>query len=324
MARYILKRLGISLLIVWGVLSITFLLMRLAPGDPSSLYIRPEIDAKTVENIRRQMGLELPLWRQYFLWIGEFMRGNFGVSFTHHRPVSEILAEAIPNTLKLTGVVYFLQSIAGIVLGVITAVKRGTKLDLFITSFLLFLYSMPWFWLGLMAIMLFSLKLGWLPSSQMRSLHVSGGFWAESLDYIKHLILPASILAMPFAASTARFVRNSLAEALEQNYIRTAKAYGIKSWKILFQYALKNALLPLVTLFGLHLPFLLGGAVITEHIFAWPGLGTITVNAIFAHDFPVILASTFIAALTVVMGNQISDFLYLLVDPRVRTGLSKN
>lgn len=324
MARYILKRLAVSLLIVWGVLSITFLLMYLAPGDPASLYIRPEIDAKTVENIRRQMGFDLPLWRQYFHWIREFLSGNFGVSFTHHRPVSEILAEAIPNTLKLTVVVYFFQSIVGIILGVITAVKRGTKLDLVITSFLLFLYSMPGFWLGLMAILLFSLKLGWLPSSQMRSLTVSGGFWSESLDLVKHLILPASILAMPFAASTARFVHHSLSYVLEQDYIRTAKAYGIKSWKILFKYALKNTLLSLVTLFGLHLPFLLGGAVITEHIFAWPGLGRITVSAIFAHDFPVILASTFIAALTVVIGNQISDFLYFFVDPRVRTGLLKN
>ncbi|MFQ5677398.1 MAG: ABC transporter permease, partial [bacterium] len=137
------------------------------------------------------------------------------------------------------------------------------------------------------------------------------------------LILPAAILAMPFAASTARFVRSSLSEVLNQDYIRTAKAYGIPVRKILFQYALKNALLPLVTLLGLHLPFLLGGAVITEHIFAWPGFGRITVNAIFTHDFPVILASTFLAAVAVVVGNQISDLLYFFADPRIRTGPSR-
>ncbi|MFQ5675946.1 MAG: ABC transporter permease, partial [bacterium] len=187
MVKYILKRLGISLTIILGVLSLTFILVHLAPGDPSSLYLRPEIDSRTVENIRRQMGLDLPLWRQYFIWLREFITGNFGVSFAHHRPVSELLAEAIPNTLKLTVAAYVGQLIAGIVLGVLTAVKRGSKLDHAISSVLLFLYSMPGFWLGLMAILLFSLKLGWLPSSQMHSITITGGFRAEFVDFIKHL-----------------------------------------------------------------------------------------------------------------------------------------
>ncbi|MFQ5770942.1 MAG: ABC transporter permease, partial [bacterium] len=232
--------------------------------------------------------------------------------------VSAILRETIPNTLQLTLVVFVLQLIFGIFLGVFTALKRNSKLDMAISSVLLFFYSMPGFWLALMAILIFSLKLGWLPTSQMRSLHTLHGFWPVLWDRIHHLVLPAAVLAAPFIAYTARFVRSSLAEVLEQIYIRTAFAYGIKSRQILFKYALKNSLLPLVTLSGLYLPFILGGAVITEYIFAWPGMGRITVNAIFAHDFPVILATCFIAALTVVVGNLISDLLYVVVDPRIK------
>jgi len=318
MLQYISKRLLLSLVTIWGVLSLTFLIIHLAPGDPSSLYVKPEIDAKTVENIRRQMGLDRPIWQQYFMWIRESVRGNFGISFVQQRPVNEILGEAITNTLQLTVVVFVLQLIFGVFLGVLTAIKRNTKIDVSISSMLLFFYCMPGFWLALMAIMIFSLKLGWLPSSQMRSLYTVDSFWSEVVDRIRHIILPSSVLALPFAAYTARFVRSSLSEVLAQEYIRCAWAYGIKSTRILFKYALKNALLPLITLLGLYLPFLLGGAVITEYIFAWPGMGRITINAIFAHDFPVILASNFIAALTVVVGNLISDILYVAVDPRIK------
>lgn len=318
MLQYVIKRLLLSTIIVWGVLSITFLIIHTASGDPASLYLKPEIDHKTVENIRRQMGLDLPLWQQYILWIREFLKGNFGVSFVQHRPVREIFREAIPNTLQLTFVVFVLQLIFGVVIGVITALKRHSKLDLSINALLLFLFSMPGFWLALIAIMIFSLKLGWLPSSQMRSFLETEGFWRTLLDRVRHLILPVTVLAAPFVAYSARFVRASMTEVLAQDYIRTAYAYGIKQRRILFKYALKNALLPLTTLSGLYLPFLLGGAVVTEYIFAWPGMGRITVNAMFAHDFPVILGSTCIAALTVIVGNLISDLLYAVVDPRIK------
>ena len=169
-----------------------------------------------------------------------------------------------------------------------------------------------------MAVLVFSLKLGWLPSSQMQSLQIADGAWAQFTDRLRHLILPAGVLAAPFVAHTARFIRGSLSEVLQQDYIRTAYAFGIPARKVLFKYALKNAVLPLASLFGFYLPFLLGGAVITEYIFAWPGFGRITVNAIFAHDFPMILAGNFIAALAVVIGNLISDLVSKAVDPRIR------
>lgn len=318
MLIYIIKRLSFSLLLVWGILTLTFLIIHLAPGDPASLYVRPEIKSQTVENIRRQMGLDLPVWQQYFRWQREFCTGNFGISLTHQRPVSQVLAEAIPNTLQLTCVVFLLHWLLSVVLGVLMAAKRHTRLDTLLGSGLLFLYSMPGFWLALMAILVFSLKLGWLPSSQMQSITAMEGFGATVVDRIRHLILPAMVLAAPLTAYGARLIRNNLIEVLSQDYIRTAWAYGLNRGRILYIYGLKNALLPIATLSGLYLPFLLGGAVITEYIFSWPGMGRITVDAIFAHDFPVILASNFIAALTVVVGNFISDLLYVVIDPRIR------
>ena len=235
-----------------------------------------------------------------------------------HRPVSEIFIEAIPNTLRLTIFVFLIQLCLGIIIGVFTALKENSIWDIFINSMLLFLYSMPGFWVALIAIMIFSINLGWFPSSQMASMYHIEGFWPVIWDRIKHLILPAFVLSIPFITYTTRFVRSSLIDVLKQPYIQTAKAFGIKKSEIIFKYALKNALLPVVTLLGLYLPFLLGGAVITEYIFGWPGMGRITVDATFSHDFPVILASNFIATLTVIIGNFLSDVMYLFADPRIQ------
>ena len=323
MAGYIFKRLTVGVIIIWGVLTLTFAVIYIAPGDPASLYVRPDIDANVVQNLRNQMGLDLPVWKQYFKWTSGFIKGNFGVSFIQHRPVRTILYIAVLNTLKLTTVVFILQMIIGIILGAVSAFRANTKLDFLISNTLLFFYSMPGFWLALMLVLVFSYKLTWLPASQMQSLNISSGMGAIFVDRLKHIILPVFVLVVPLAATTAKFVRNSLVEVLSQEYIRTARAYGLKSSKILFKYATKNALLPLVTLFGLNLPFLIGGAVVTEYIFAWPGMGRTMVNAIFAHDFPVILASTFLAAVAVVLGNQLSDIIYTLIDPRIRLKNSK-
>ena len=320
MLKFIIKRISISIMIIFGVLSLTFMIIHLAPGDPASIYIRPEIDPKTVETIRQQMGLDKPIFQQFIFWIREIVTGNFGISFSHMRPVSAILWEATLNTLQLTVLVFFFQLVVGVCIGVVSAIKQNTKLDFGLNTCLLFLYSIPGFWLALMAILIFSLKFGWLPSSQMKSLITPDGIFPQILDRLKHLVLPVIILSTPFIAYTARFVRSSLIETLNQDYIRTAKAYGISKSKIVFHYALKNTLLPLITLFGLYLPFILGGSVITENIFAWPGVGRITVNAIFAHDFPLILATNFIAALTVIIGNLISDISYTFADPRIRLG----
>lgn len=317
MIAFIFKRIFLSLIIVWGVLTICFILMHLAPGNPASLYIKPEIGADVVANIKQQMGFDLPLWQQYFIWTKEFLTGNFGQSFSHHRPVSDVLRDAIPNTLQLTIVVLLVQYFIGIIIGVLTAVKKNSRLDISISTFLIFLYSMPGFWFALIAILFFSLKLGWLPPSQMSSIVEINEFIPFLWDRIIHLILPVSILSIPFIVFTARFVKASVSDELQKPYILNARAFNLNNNKILYHYALKNSLLPQVTLVGLYLPFILGGAVITEYIFAWPGVGRITINAIFTYDYPLIMASNFIAALTVVVGNFISDILYVLVDPRI-------
>lgn len=316
--KYIINRILISLVIIFAVLSLTFLIINLAPGDPSSMYITPEISPETVKLIRHQMGLDRPLWIRYICWLREFASGNFGISFSQMRPVSDIMRQATFNTLQLTIVVFIVQMVLGVFIGLFSAIKQNTKIDRGINSILLIFYSVPGFWLALMVILIFSLKLGWLPSSQMKSLLVVDGFLLQFWDRVKHMILPVTVLSLPFIAYTARFVRGSVIEIMGQDYIRTAKAYGINNSKILYQYVLKNALLPLMTLIGLFLPFILGGSVITDNIFSWPGMGQVTVQAIFAHDYPIILASNFIAALTVVTGNLISDILYCFVDPRIK------
>lgn len=319
--RYVLKRLFSALVIIWAVASITFVIMHLAPGDPVNIYIRPQIKPEVVENIRMQMGFDLPVWKQYFFWLKEMSSGNFGFSFIHQKQIGVLLAETIPNTLKLTLTVFVFQYIVGILLGVLSALKKDRFIDNLISNSILILYSMPGFWMAIIAIFVFSLKLGWLPSSQMNSFSVADGFWPAIWDTVSHLILPVIILSVPFIAYTTRFVRSNLIDILGQPYILAARCYGFSERKILFQYALKNALLPLVTFIGLYLPFLLGGAVITEYIFAWPGMGRITVTAIFSQDYPLILATTLIAAVSVVMGNLISDILYSLVDPRIKSGM---
>lgn len=318
MIHYLLKRIASSVIIVWGVLTITFFIMHLAPGDPTSIYLRPEINPDVVQSIRTQMGLDLPVWQQYFIWLKETILGNFGISYIHQKQVSDILTASLINTLRLTIIVLLFQFIAGIILGIISALKQNSKIDHSINGFLLFLYSMPGFWLAIILLLVFSLKLGWLPSSQMQSMYPIDGFWANLGDVISHLILPVFVLSTPFIAYTARFVRQGIIDELDQPYIFAAKTYGLHPIKIIYQYALKNALLPLVSLLGLYMPFLLGGAVITEYIFSWPGIGSITVNAIFTHDYPLILATTLIASIAVIIGNLISDLLYSLVDPRIR------
>lgn len=318
MGKYLIKRILLSLLIIWGVLSLTFLILHIAPGDPASVYISPDVPPEVVENIRHTMGLDKPLLQQYVLWMREFLTGNFGFSLFYKKPIGQILGRAIPNTLQLTIVVFVLQLFLGTLLGIFCGIKQNTRVDSIIDSGLLVLYSVPGFWLALIAIRVFSYSLGWLPSSQMASLAISGEFWTVFADRLKHLVLPVLVLSAPFIAYTARFVRGSYREVLNQNYIRTARAYGLKKEDIYFRFALKNALLPLGTLIGLYLPFLLSGAVITEYIFAWPGMGRVTIEAIFTHDFPLILATTFIGASAVVLGNLLSDLFYLIVDPRIK------
>ncbi len=321
MIGYLARRFGQSVLLVWLVLTITFFLLHLAPGDPMARYDDPEMDPHAVEEMRRKFGLDRPVGEQYLVWIGNFARGDFGLSLRYERPVADLLAEAIPNTLRLTVAAFIVYIVLGITLGIISAARKDSLVDRASSVTALLLYSIPSFWLALMLIMLFSLKLGILPSSHMESIEAAGLSGTALLaDRIRHLLLPAFVLGVASAASMARYMRGSMLDVLRQDYIRTARAKGLAEKKVLMKHALRNAAMPVVTITGLSIPFLLGGAVVTEKIFSWPGMGLLMVESIYTRDYPVVLAVNFIVAVMVILGNLLADIGYAALDPRVTLG----
>ncbi len=319
MTRFILRRVLVSVPLVWALATLTFFLIRLAPGDPVALYYDPQISPEVMEAVRERLGLDEPLHVQYAHWLLSLARGEFGVSFQYQRPVGEILRETIPNTLLLTFWALVLNLVVGIVVGMVSAIRHRSWVDHTTTLGALFVHSMPGFWLGLMLIILFSLKLGVLPASQMQSVNAEFlSLPARVWDRFLHFVMPVFVLGIGSAAAVARYVRGSLLDVIRQDYIRTARAKGAGERRVILRHALKNALLPVITLLGLYLPFLVSGAVVTETIFAWPGMGRLTVQAIFARDYPVIMATNLLAAIVVVAGSLLADVLYGIVDPRIR------
>ncbi len=320
MSRFLIGRLAASVLLIVALLSTVFFIVHLAPGDPVDLVNDPDLDAAGRAALRHEMGLDRPLGRQYLEWIsGVLLHLDFGRSLRLHRPVSSILGEAVPNTLLLTLPAYLVHLLVAVPLGVWFARRRGSRRERGATVGGLFIYSLPAFWLGLMLILVFSRWLGWLPSGGMYStgaadLSRGARFW----DLLKHLVMPVLVLGAASAMITARYLRNSMLEALGQDYILAGRARGLPENVLLWRHALRNALLPVVTLVGLNLPHLLGGAVVTEYVFAWPGMGRVAVEAIFARDYPVVMGATALSAVMVVAGNLLADLAYGLVDPRIR------
>ncbi len=279
---------------------------------------RQNIDPEVIELLRQKYGLDQPIHIQYVKWLGNLLQGDLGESFTYRRPVSSLMAEVIPYTLQLTILAVIFDALIGITLGIISAVKQYSVLDKTITLGSLILYSIPGFWLALMLVLVFSVNLGWLPTSQTRSFDYEFMSWYQKLqDLAWHLILPVFVLGIASAAGTARYMRNRLLEVLNEEYILAARARGLRERAVILKHALRNALIPIITIYGLSLPFLLGGAVIIETIFAWPGMGQLAVSAIQARDYPVILATSMIAAVLTVIGSLVADVAYALADPRV-------
>ena len=232
--------------------------------------------------------------------------------------MATLIAERIPFTLQLTVLALFFDALIGIALGIFSAIKQYSLADKAITLGSLIIYSIPGFWLALMLVLIFSVNLGWLPTSQTRSLDYELLSWFEKLlDLLWHLVLPVFVLGIASAAGTARYMRNRLLEVLSEEYILAARARGLKERAVILKHALRNALIPIVTIYGLSLPFLLGGAVLIENVFAWPGMGTLAVEAVRGRDYPVILATSMMGAVLVVVGNLLADVTYVLVDPRV-------
>lgn len=328
MPAYIVRRLLQAIPLLLGILTLVFILMHAAPGDPTALYMNPSIAPEVLEQMRRNWGLDQPLHIQYVRWMTSFLTGDFGISLAQNRPVAAILAERIPNTLILSGVSLLLIFAIGIAVGIIQAVRQYSALDNVLTFSALFIYSMPSFWLGLMLILVFAYKVyqvDWwpaflrFPASGMTSVNYEMlGFWSKFGDRFHHLVLPSIALGVSSAAGIARYMRSSMLDVIRQDYIRTARAKGLPERTVILKHALKNALLPIITLLGLYLPFLFSGAVLVEYVFAWPGMGRTIVEAIYQRDYPVVMATTFVFAVMVVIANLIADLLYAVVDPRIR------
>lgn len=319
----IARRLLQAGVIVFLVATFTFFLIHLAPGDPFSAamesgYLTPATRAQ----LRASFGLDRPLPEQYGLYLRNVARGELGYSFSMRRPVAEALSIAIPNTLLLMGVALAASFALGIALGVVQARKSGSLLDRGASTISLFFYSMPDFWLALMAILVFAYWIPVFPTTGMYDpvLHDYFTTWQKLGDRAAHLVLPAATLTLLTAAAIARHQRSAVLEVVGQDYVRTARAKGAGEHRVMWRHVLRNALLPVITIFGLAFPALLGGAVFVEKIFAWPGMGYLTVNAIASRDYPLVTASIIIASVLVALGNLLADILYAAADPRLRAG----
>jgi len=316
---FIVKRIVQAVPLLLGVATLIFVILHLAPGDPTSIYFSPDVDPEVIALMRTNLGLDQPLHVQYWRWLTSFLQGDFGHSFAQHRPVLQILLDAIPNTLLLSAISIVIIFSVGILVGTIQAVRQYSLADNSATVVSFFFYSMPSFWFALMLMLLFSYKLQLLPASQMTSVNYEYLPPLKQLwDRFVHLIMPATALGIGAAAGVARYARGGLLEVIRQDYIRTARAKGLSERKVIFKHAMRNALIPVITLFGLYIPFLLSGSVLIETIFAWPGMGRVIVTAIFQRDYPVVLAGAFVISIMVILGNLVADVLYSVVDPRVR------
>ncbi len=322
MLQYLVRKLLLAIPLILGVLTLIFGLLEITPGDISDRFCTTEMPPDVCDAVVEKYKLDKPIYVRYGAMMGRLLTGDFGHSWTHERPVFEIVMEALPNTLVLSLVSLVVIFSVGILMGTIQAVRQYSFLDNALSVGSLFFYSMPRFWLALMLVIVFSLNLDLLPAAGMNDPvefeYMTPGeqFW----DRLKHLLLPGLALGIASAAGTARYMRSSMLEVIRLDYIRTARAKGLPERTVVFKHALRNALLPIVTLLGLSLPYLFSGSVLVEIIFAWPGMGRLIVGAIFAQDTPLIIACFFVFSLMVVFGNLVADVLYSIVDPRIRLG----
>ncbi|MCD4720510.1 MAG: ABC transporter permease [Desulfobacula sp.] len=314
MFKYIIKRLLQAIPLLIGVSIIAFSIMHLAPGGPLSVYtLNPSITAQDIDKIKVILGLDQPIHIQYVKWAGGMFTGNWGTTFFGGRPVFDVIVERIPATFLLMGSAMSISIIIGMCTGILGAFKRYSIFDYLATTGAMVALSFPTFWFGLMAIYIFSLKLGWFPSGGMFTL----GGDEEFLDLFRHLVLPTVVLALVLVAQWSRYTRSSFLEVIHQDYIRTARAKGIKGYKILFRHALPNAVAPLIALAGVQLPWLFSGALVAETIFGWPGMGRLFVDSLTMKEYPVLMGMVMFTAIAVIFGNLIADIINAVLDPRI-------
>jgi peptide/nickel transport system permease protein len=311
--RYVVRRLLFAGLMLAGVSLVLFAIMRLAPGGPEAVLVGGEFSPEVAAQVRQRLGLDRPLHAQYAAWVLAALRGDLGRSFKTGDPVAALIAERLPPTLQLTGGALLLALVVAVPLGVLAAVRRSTGWDTAASAVALFGISFPSFWLGIMLILLFSEALGVLPPSGLAAY----GREADVASRLRHAVLPTLTLGLIQTAAFMRFTRSSLLEVLRQDYVRTARAKGVPEGRVVWRHALRNALIPVVTAVGLSLPVLVGGAVLTETVFAWPGIGRLAVGAVFERDYPVIMGVNLLVAAVVIGANLLTDLAYCLIDPRI-------
>jgi peptide/nickel transport system permease protein len=316
---YIIRRLLGALLLLFGVATLVFIILHTLPGDPTAVFLSPRISPQIIERIKSEFGLDQPLAIQYWNWLKGLLHGRLGFSFTYQKDVAEVVFEAFKNTAWLAIAALLIEATLGILAGLLAVRYENSWIDKTISYAALSFYTVPVFWVATILLLLFSYFTGILPSSQMHSIGAEQLSSLEyALDFLKHMILPALTLGIAGAAGLSRFVRSQLSSVVREQYITVSRSHGLSESKILVHYALPNALLPVITLIGMELGGLMSGALITETMFAWPGLGRLTVSAIFARDYSLVIGCTLIAGGAVIVGNLLADVFYSLADPRVR------
>ncbi|MGA7876086.1 MAG: nickel ABC transporter permease [Desulfoferrobacter sp.] len=302
MGRYLVKRLWHTVYVIIGISMISFFFIHLS-GDPVMLMLPADASKQEIEQLRHRLGFDQPLPVQYLHFVSNAIKGDFGESLYYHVPAMNLILERLPASLELAFASMFIALVVSLPIGIISAVYRGSALDMGTMLAALFGLSMPHFWLGIMLILIFSVKLGWLPTSGRGSL--------------AQLIMPATALGLSLMAMFARLTRSVMLEVLSLDYIRTARAKGLGEFMVIGKHALKNALIPLVTIAGMQFGFLIGGTVIIETVFAWPGVGRLVVQAIFNRDYPLVQAIVLVLAVIFVLVNLLVDILYVYLDPRI-------
>lgn len=316
MAKFALQRLGQALVLLLLVSMIGFAILHLAPGGPLSQFaLSSQMSQEDLDRIASQLGLDRPLPVQYLDWLWRMLRGDWGVSFRDGERVLSVIGSHLGATIELMATSTLIAILLGCWIGILGAIKRYSLFDTLATVGAMIALSIPTFWFGLVAIYIFSVELGWLPAGNR---HTVGD--ASLLDLLHHLIAPAIVLALVETAIWARFMRSSMLDVIGQDYIRTARAKGLPEWRVLSGHALRNALLPMITVAGLQFPTLLGGALVTETVFTWPGMGRLFLDSIGYRDYPVVMGILMFSAVMVLIGSFLADMLYAAVDPRIRVG----
>ncbi len=318
--RLVLFRLGKMVAVVLAIVVINFLLIHAAPGDPASVLAGQSgaADPQFLAQLRHEFGLDKPLSTQLWLYLSSVLHGDLGISHRQQRTVLSLIMDRLPATLLLTATAFVFALVVGISLGAAAARRVGTWADSVITVMALGFYATPIFWVGLMLVLVFSVWLGWLPSFGMGTVGVDLHGWARVTDTIPYLILPALTLGLFYVAVYARLTRSAMLEVAGEDFVKTARAKGVGEGRILRRHILRNALLPVVTLAGIQAGQLIGGSVLVETVFAWPGIGSLAFDALLARDYPVLLGVFLTTAVLVVVFNLVTDLIYVVIDPRMR------